>query len=101
MDIETESLKIYCPHCTKKIILTFNTNKCPKCQNEFNIDEVHKLFYEYQSQVLNSTGHKVGKNLESFGNTVSEAGGCIQNIGCIIFLFPLALFLLYLFFATF
>lgn len=101
LDIKSEKLKVVCPNCNKNIILGFNTKKCPKCENPFDTEEIHNLFYEYESQLLNSTAYKVGNKLESLGNAGKEAGGCISNIGCIIFLLPITLLLGYLLLSAF
>ena len=101
MDIKNEKLKVACKNCNKNIVLTFNSQRCPKCHTHFDTDEIHNLFYEYESQLANSTAYKIGNNLESIGAEGQKIGGCLSNIGCIIFLLPIALLLGYLFLTAF
>lgn len=98
MSIENEKLKITCPHCQKPIILTFNTTRCPKCGGVYEINDVHQLFYDYESQVANSKFIQSGEKLEKIGDGLQTTGKSIEKIGCFIFMLPLGLFCLYMIF---
>lgn len=96
MDIQKERLRINCPICGNKIILTFNSVSCPVCSSAFSEEEVHKVFYQYESQIANSKLANFGSNLEKVGNGMQKTGSSIQQIGCFIFMLPFGLFCLYM-----
>lgn len=96
MNLKEEQLNIDCPFCKKKIVLTFNTLKCPSCSASYEKEDVHKVFYEYESQVANSNFTKIGNNAEKFGSGMQKTGSAIQQIGCFLFMLPLGIFALYM-----
>ncbi|MGG5316439.1 hypothetical protein [Enterococcus sp. AZ072] len=91
MSIENEKLKIQCPACQKSIILTFNTTHCPKCHTGFKAEDVHQLFFNYESQLANSKLYHTANKLESVSNSLKNTGDALSNIGCALMLLPLAL----------
>lgn len=91
MDIKHEKLKIQCPNCGKEIIITFNTIHCPKCNQNFDSDSIHQVFYDYETQVANSSYTKAGEKLEKFSKGAEKTGKAIEQIGCFIFMLPLGL----------
>lgn len=94
MNTEQERLKVSCLHCKKDIILTFNTTKCPKCGQSFKVDEVHQVFYDYESQIANSRAHNAANKINSVSEGTRKTGNWLQDIGCVIFLLPLTILLL-------
>ena len=53
-NIEELYLKIRCPHCVKKIKLTFNTTKCPKCGIHFEENEIKQFYFDCESMIVNN-----------------------------------------------
>lgn len=98
MSVENEKLEVQCFNCNSKIILTFNTSTCPICESQFNPKEVHKFFYDYESKLINSNSFKNTERTDKIADGFIKTGSCISNLGCIIFLLPLALFGLYIIF---
>lgn len=94
MNIRNSSLKVRCDSCKRDILITFNTNKCPKCGNNFDSDGIHNLFYDAETKYLNSNYHKISKNLETTGNTLNSVGNFFKSLGCLIFSIPFVLILL-------
>lgn len=94
--MEGKTLKITCPICKKSMILTFNTTQCPHCHSTFDTDEVHKVFYDYESKLANSKLYRFGSYMEKSGNAMSGFGGFLQNLGCFIFLLPIGIFCIYI-----
>ncbi|MDT2661068.1 zinc ribbon domain-containing protein [Enterococcus hulanensis] len=90
MDIKKEKLEIECPNCKKKFLLTFNTINCPHCGMHFDQEEVHQVFYNYESKLVNSKAYKTGERFKKTGETMQKTGGALQQIGCFLFLLPLA-----------
>lgn len=95
MNLENTKLKYQCPDCKETIILTFHTSQCPKCHAKYDNDEIKQLFYNYESQVENSTFTKVGNALiktgdgmATAGDGIKETGNAISSLGCFIFGLP-------------
>lgn len=101
MDLKNEKLEVECPNCRKKIVLTFNTTSCPKCGINYESEAVHKVFYDYESNLANSKNYQFADKAGKAADSVVKAGSCIEQLGCIIFLLPLALFCLYMLFKIF
>jgi DNA-directed RNA polymerase subunit RPC12/RpoP len=91
MNIENEKLKVVCPHCQRKIILTFHTTKCPKCNNAYNPDEVKQVFYNYESNLANSKLNNVAESAKEVADGMEKTGGALVNLGCFLFLLPLGI----------
>ncbi|WP_438766833.1 hypothetical protein [Enterococcus sp. AZ102] len=96
MNNESVILKIKCPNCNKNINITYNTEKCPKCEIDFDINQVHSLFHAYETRLANSKMYKFGQNMERTGDNLNSLGNYIQQIGCFIFSIPLGLFCIWL-----
>lgn len=99
MDIEKEKLKLKCNSCQKDFYMTFNTTHCPNCDAQFNPEDVHKIFYDYESRLANSKLYRFGEKMEKTGNTIESAGGFMQQLGCFIFMIPIGLFCLWVIFS--
>ena len=99
MDIEKEKLKLKCNSCQKDFYMTFNTTQCPNCHAQFNPEEVHQIFYDYESRLANSKLYRFGERMEKSGESIEKTGNVIQQIGCFIFLIPLGLFCIWLIFS--
>ncbi|WP_142433414.1 hypothetical protein [Enterococcus mundtii] len=95
MDIEKERIKINCNFCNKDIILTFNTIQCPNCGSQFSSEEVHQVFYNYESRVANSKLHQFSEKMQKSGENMEKTGNTISQLGCFIFLLPLGLLCLW------
>ena len=52
--IEDLYFKTRCTECNKKIRLTFNTVKCPKCGTQFEDNEVKQFYYNCESKMVNN-----------------------------------------------
>jgi hypothetical protein len=91
VDITKEILPLNCPHCGKKIKLTFNSISCPYCSGKFNSDEVHNLFYQYESHLVNSKSYTVANNMEKAGDKIEKTGNALSEIGCALMLIPIAI----------
>ena len=52
--IEDLYFKTRCTECNKKIRLTFNTVKCPKCGTHFEDNEVKQFYYNCESKMVNN-----------------------------------------------
>lgn len=96
MDIQKRNLKVDCPVCKQKIILTFNTRSCPKCGVKYEVEAVQNVFYEYESKLANSKQYQITNKIGKVANGVEKTGSFLENLGCIIFLLPVALFCLYM-----
>lgn len=96
MDITKEVLKIDCPICKQKIILTFNTPCCPNCKATFEPEAVHEVFYKYESNLLNSKTYQTSKKIEKASVGLEKTGSFLENLGCFLFLLPLGLLGLYI-----
>lgn len=99
MDIEKEKLKLKCNSCQKDFYMTFNTTQCPNCHAQFNPEEVHQIFYDYESRLANSKLYRFGERMEKSGESIEKTGNVIQQIGRFIFLIPLGLFCIWLIFS--
>lgn len=99
MDIKSKKIKLKCENCSKDFYLTFNTTQCPNCGIHFNSDDVHQLFYEYESRLANSKLYRFGEKTERVGDSLEKSGSFLQQLGCFIFLIPLGLFCLWLIFS--
>lgn len=96
MDIKNKRLKIKCENCSKDFYLTFNTTQCPNCGIQFNPNDVHKIFYDYESHLANSNLYRFEERMEKSGESIEKTGNAIQQIGCFIFMIPLGLFCIWL-----
>lgn len=101
MDIESEVLKIDCPICKNKILLTFNTTSCPKCGVNYNPDDVHKVFYDYQSKLINSKSYQRNKNAGKVFNSMEKTGNALSQIGCALMMIPIGILCLIILYAIF
>lgn len=99
MDLENARLKLKCEHCKNDIILTFHTQRCPKCGFRFEPDEVKQIFYDYESQVENSKATQVGNTLDGCGTALQGCGQAIGNLGCLIMIILLLIPLLHFIFS--
>lgn len=95
MDIEKERLNMKCEACQNDFILTFHTVKCPKCGAVFNPDEVHQIFYNYESKLANSNLYQYGQRMQKSGKRIEKTGETISQIGCFIFMIPIGLLCLW------
>lgn len=95
MDIEKKTLKMKCESCGNDFILTFNTVKCPKCGIAFNIDEIHKIFYNYESRLANSKLYQRSQRMQKSGERLEKTGETISQIGCLLFMLPIGLLCLW------
>ena len=84
MDLEQARLKLKCEHCKNDIILTFHTQRCPKCGFRFDPDEVKQIFYDYESHVENSKATQVGDALDGCGTALQGCGQTLSSLGCLI-----------------
>ena len=101
MDIEQEKIKIPCPNCQNKIVVTYHTESCSRCGMQFNPDYIHKIFHDYETRLLNNRAYQLGENLEKFGNATQDIGNGVSRIGCTLTLFitiPIIIILALLFF---
>lgn len=96
MDLENERIKINCNFCKKDFILTFNTTQCPNCGGKFSPEEVHQVFYNYESRLANSKLYRAGEKMQKSGERIEKTGSFISQIGCFIFMLPLGLFCIWL-----
>lgn len=94
MDLEQARLKLKCEHCKNDIILTFHTQRCPKCGFRFDPDEVKQIFYDYESHVENSKATQVGNALEGCGTALQGCGQSLSSLGCLIMIIILLIPLL-------
>ena len=94
MDLEQTRLKLKCEHCKNDIILTFHTQRCPKCGFRFNTDEIKQKFYDYESHVENSTATQVGNALDGCGTALQGCGQSLSSLGCLIMIILLLIPLL-------
>ena len=99
MDIENKRLKMKCNSCQKDFFLTFNSTECPNCHAQFDTNEIHKIFYDYESNLANSKLYRFGEKMEKSGNNIAKTGDFIQQLGCFIFMIPIGLFCLWLIFS--
>lgn len=99
MDLENARLKLKCEHCKNDIILTFHTQRCPKCGFRFEPDEVKQIFYDYESQVENSKATQVGNTLDSCGTALQGCGQSLSSLGCLIMIILLLIPLLHFIFS--
>ena len=95
MDLQNKTLNINCPHCGKKITLTFNTIKCPKCGGTFEPEAVKRFFYNYESRLANSNSYKVANAIEKTGNGLTGFGNFLSSLGCAIMGIPLLIILVW------
>lgn len=95
MDIEKEHLKMKCDSCKNDFILTFHTIKCPKCGAIFDTNEIHQIFYNYESRLANSKLYQRGKKMQNSGKYIEKTGETISQIGCFIFMIPIGLLCLW------
>lgn len=96
MDITKERLKVTCNGCQNKIVVTFNTIQCPKCGTKYDAEEVHNLFYNYETQLANSKAYNFGEKAEKTSKATSSFGDWIQTLGCLIFFIPGTIFLIFI-----
>lgn len=82
MDIKKERIRINCAHCENKIVLTYHTERCPKCGQPFDPEQVKSLFHNYESQVMNSKFYQAGEKMGKAGNAMAEVGNSMQSCGC-------------------
>ncbi|WP_347086784.1 hypothetical protein [Streptococcus rubneri] len=99
MDLEQARLKLKCEHCKNDIILTFHTQRCPKCGFRFDPNEVKQIFYDYESQVENSKATQVGNALDGCGTALQGCGQAIGNLGCLIMIILILILLLHFIFS--
>lgn len=99
MDLENARLKLKCEHCKNDIILTFHTQRCPKCGFRFDPDEVKQIFYDYESQVENSKATQVGNTLDGCGTALQGCGQSLSSLGCLIMIILLLIPLLHFIFS--
>nr|DAY84531.1 MAG TPA: hypothetical protein [Caudoviricetes sp.] len=99
MDLENARLKLKCEHCKNDIILTFHTQRCPKCGFRFEPDEVKQIFYDYESQVENSKATQVGNTLDGCGTALQGCGQSLSSLGCLIVIILLLIPLLHFIFS--
>ncbi len=99
MDLENARLKLKCEHCKNDIILTFHTQRCPKCGFRFEPDEVKQIFYDYESQVENSKATQVGNTLDGCGTALQGCGQSLSSLGCLIMIILLLIPLLHFIFS--
>lgn len=99
MDLENARLKLKCEHCKNDIILTFHTQRCPKCGFRFDPDEVKHIFYDYESHVENSTATQVGNALDGCGTALQGCGQSLSSLGCLIIIILLLIPLLHFIFS--
>ena len=99
MDLENARLKLKCEHCKNDIILTFHTQRCPKCGFRFDPDEVKQIFYDYESQVKNSKATQVGNTLDGCGTALQGCGQSLSSLGCLIMIILLLIPLLHFIFS--
>lgn len=99
MDLEQARLKLKCEHCKNDIILTFHTQRCPKCGFRFEPDEVKQIFYDYESQVENSKATQVGNTLDGCGTALQGCGQSLSSLGCLIMIILLLIPLLHFIFS--
>lgn len=99
MDLENARLKLKCEHCKNDIILTFHTQRCPKCGFRFEPDEVKQIFYDYESQVENSKATQVGNTLDGCGAALQGCGQSLSSLGCLIMIILLLIPLLHFIFS--
>lgn len=95
MDLEKETMKMKCDSCGKDFVLTFHTTKCPNCGATFNTDEVHQVFYDYESRLANSKLYQHSKKMEKSGERLEKTGETISQLGCFIFMIPIGLLCLW------
>ena len=100
MDLQNKTLNINCPHCGKKITLTFNTIKCPKCGGTFELEAVKRFFYNYESRLANSKSYKVANAIEKTGNGLTGFGNFLSSLGCAIMGIPLLIILVWFILST-
>lgn len=97
MDITKEKLKVNCPYCNKKIVLTYHAESCPKCGGAFKPEDVKKSFHNYESALANNKFYQAGEKLGNAGDAMGKAGSAMSQVGCSIMmvtLFVIALLLL-------
>lgn len=99
MDLEQARLKLKCEHCKNDIILTFHTQRCPKCGFRFDPEEVKQIFYDYESQVENSKATQVGNTLDGCGTALQGCGQSLSSLGCLIMIILLLIPLLHFIFS--
>lgn len=99
MDLEQARLKLKCEHCKNDIILTFHTQRCPKCGFRFDPDEVKQIFYDYESQVENSKATQLGNTLDGCGTALQGCGQSLSSLGCLIMIILLLIPLLHFIFS--
>ena len=99
MDLENARLKLKCEHCKNDIILTFHTQRCPKCSFRFDPDEVKQIFYDYESHVENSKATQVGNALVGAGEAMQGCGQALSSLGCLIMIILLLIPLLHFIFS--
>lgn len=82
MDIEKEKIKIPCPSCQKRIVITYRTESCPFCNMQFNTDYIHSIFHDYETRIMNNKAYRAGEKMSEFGNATQEIGNGMSKIGC-------------------
>lgn len=95
MELQNTKLNINCPHCGKKITLTFNTIECPKCRGIYEPEAVKRIFYNYESRLANSKAYKVANAVEKTGNGLTGFGNFLSSLGCAIMGIPLLIILVW------
>lgn len=95
MDIEQETLNLNCKACQKDFVCTFHTTHCPHCGVAFPEGDVKKIFYAYESQLVNSKAYRNSQKLSKAADTMEKTGNSLNQIGCAIFLLPLGIFCLW------
>lgn len=94
MDITQEKLKVNCPHCNKKIILTYHTTSCPKCGVNFNPDDIKKTFHDYESALVNNKLYQFGDKMGKAGDSMHNAGDSMAKLGCSMTIFTIIVIVL-------
>lgn len=95
MDLEKERIKVNCNFCKKDFILTFHTNQCPNCRGKFPPEEIHQIFYNHESRLVNSKLYQAGEKIQKSGERIGQTGNFISQIGCFIFMLPIGLLCLW------
>ncbi|MGO2565844.1 MAG: hypothetical protein ACTH8E_08645 [Brochothrix thermosphacta] len=102
MDIQKERMNLNCRSCGEDFVATFNTSSCPKCGIDFEENEIKKIFYDYESQLVNNPRYMAGEKLEKISSDLNNASkstasfGCLTTLGCTIPIIIVILFFLFM-----
>lgn len=91
--MKTESVKINCPSCNQRIIITRDTESCPKCSMQFNPKVVQDMFDK-----LDSIEGKT-QSIQNVSKGVQETGKAVNDIGCALMMIPIAIIALVILFS--